>query len=355
MGGRASGCGARTRSSWRIRTSRSWADRARHDRRHRDVQPSRRHAAPEGQGQALARRAHAPAVQPRRGVRAGRPGRVRGQGGPHHRRPDVPRRRAGRGARQAGRRSSIELDGVHTIHLGDIGHLLSEEKLADIGSVDIACVPLGGVAVAEPGRRARRPARSEDRRPDADLRRRGRLRGGAQAVLPRDGRRADHPAEAVGDRDQPPGRDDRPSCSSRAASRPDGAAGCAPPPGRCAWLPWTAGPRDPGPMLSGINSPTEPRGDGPGVSRPSPWQARMSSISMLGGIRGRRDRRSADDLPPPHDPHEVGVVDIWRRRSAPVIERGPDPPSPFRVRIDHGHGPAVEMTRKAGDPPTQAP
>jgi L-ascorbate metabolism protein UlaG (beta-lactamase superfamily) len=40
---------------------------------------------------------------------------------------------------------AIELDGVHTIHLGDIGHLLSEEKLADIGSVDIVCVPLGGV------------------------------------------------------------------------------------------------------------------------------------------------------------------------------------------------------------------
>jgi L-ascorbate metabolism protein UlaG (beta-lactamase superfamily) len=38
----------------------------------------------------------------------------------------------------------VEVDGVHTIHLGDIGHLLSEEKLADIGSVDIACVPLGG-------------------------------------------------------------------------------------------------------------------------------------------------------------------------------------------------------------------
>lgn len=37
-----------------------------------------------------------------------------------------------------------EVDGVHTIHLGDIGHLLSEEKLADIGTVDIACVPLGG-------------------------------------------------------------------------------------------------------------------------------------------------------------------------------------------------------------------
>jgi len=38
----------------------------------------------------------------------------------------------------------IEVDGLHTIHLGEIGHLLSEEKLADIGVVDIACVPLGG-------------------------------------------------------------------------------------------------------------------------------------------------------------------------------------------------------------------
>jgi L-ascorbate metabolism protein UlaG (beta-lactamase superfamily) len=37
-----------------------------------------------------------------------------------------------------------ELDGVHTIHLGDIGHLLTEEKLGDIGTVDIACVPVGG-------------------------------------------------------------------------------------------------------------------------------------------------------------------------------------------------------------------
>jgi len=50
-----------------------------------------------------------------------------------------------RGA-EAGKQVSfvVEVDGVHTIHLGDIGHLLSEEKLADIGSVDIACVPLGG-------------------------------------------------------------------------------------------------------------------------------------------------------------------------------------------------------------------
>ena len=39
----------------------------------------------------------------------------------------------------------VELDGLHTIHLGEIGHLLTEEKLADIGPVDIACVPIGGL------------------------------------------------------------------------------------------------------------------------------------------------------------------------------------------------------------------
>jgi L-ascorbate metabolism protein UlaG (beta-lactamase superfamily) len=37
-----------------------------------------------------------------------------------------------------------ELDGIHTIHLCDIGHQLTEEKLADIGRVDIACIPIGG-------------------------------------------------------------------------------------------------------------------------------------------------------------------------------------------------------------------
>jgi L-ascorbate metabolism protein UlaG (beta-lactamase superfamily) len=42
----------------------------------------------------------------------------------------------------------VELDGLHTIHLGDVGHLLTEEKLGDIGSVDIACVPIGGALSA---------------------------------------------------------------------------------------------------------------------------------------------------------------------------------------------------------------
>lgn len=38
----------------------------------------------------------------------------------------------------------VELDGLHTIHLGDVGTLLTEEALGDIGSIDIACVPVGG-------------------------------------------------------------------------------------------------------------------------------------------------------------------------------------------------------------------
>ncbi len=50
-----------------------------------------------------------------------------------------------RGAKR-GRQTAfvIELDGIHTFHLGDIGHLLTEEKLADISSVDVVCVPIGG-------------------------------------------------------------------------------------------------------------------------------------------------------------------------------------------------------------------
>jgi Beta-lactamase superfamily domain len=38
----------------------------------------------------------------------------------------------------------VELDGVHVIHLGDIGHLLTADKLTDIGPVDVACIGVGG-------------------------------------------------------------------------------------------------------------------------------------------------------------------------------------------------------------------
>jgi L-ascorbate metabolism protein UlaG (beta-lactamase superfamily) len=48
--------------------------------------------------------------------------------------------------RERGRQTAFvsEVDGLHTIHLGDIGHELTEEKLGDIGRIDIACVPIGG-------------------------------------------------------------------------------------------------------------------------------------------------------------------------------------------------------------------
>jgi L-ascorbate metabolism protein UlaG (beta-lactamase superfamily) len=49
-----------------------------------------------------------------------------------------------RGSDGKGTAFVVELDGLHTIHLGDVGQLLSEEALGDIGSVDIACVPVGG-------------------------------------------------------------------------------------------------------------------------------------------------------------------------------------------------------------------
>jgi L-ascorbate metabolism protein UlaG (beta-lactamase superfamily) len=41
-----------------------------------------------------------------------------------------------------------ELDGLHAVHLGDIGHALTEEALGEIGAVDVACLPLGGALSA---------------------------------------------------------------------------------------------------------------------------------------------------------------------------------------------------------------
>lgn len=37
-----------------------------------------------------------------------------------------------------------ELDGLHAAHLGDVGHLLSEEMLGELGTAEIVCVPIGG-------------------------------------------------------------------------------------------------------------------------------------------------------------------------------------------------------------------
>ena len=38
----------------------------------------------------------------------------------------------------------FELDGVHVVHLGDVGHLLTQTQLGEIGTVDVACVAVGG-------------------------------------------------------------------------------------------------------------------------------------------------------------------------------------------------------------------
>lgn len=54
-----------------------------------------------------------------------------------------------RGAERGSNTSFVfELDGLHAIHLGDVGHLLTERMLGDIGSVQIACVPVGGALAA---------------------------------------------------------------------------------------------------------------------------------------------------------------------------------------------------------------
>lgn len=38
----------------------------------------------------------------------------------------------------------VELDGLHVVHLGGVGHALTEEMLGEIGAVQVACVPVGG-------------------------------------------------------------------------------------------------------------------------------------------------------------------------------------------------------------------
>ncbi|MCK4368787.1 MAG: MBL fold metallo-hydrolase [Dehalococcoidales bacterium] len=38
----------------------------------------------------------------------------------------------------------FEVDGIRVCHLGDLGHLLDDKQLAEIGSVDILLIPVGG-------------------------------------------------------------------------------------------------------------------------------------------------------------------------------------------------------------------
>ncbi len=40
---------------------------------------------------------------------------------------------------------NIEMDGVNIVHLGDLGHTLTEEQIDAIGSTDVLLIPVGGV------------------------------------------------------------------------------------------------------------------------------------------------------------------------------------------------------------------
>jgi L-ascorbate metabolism protein UlaG (beta-lactamase superfamily) len=39
----------------------------------------------------------------------------------------------------------MEIDGVNVLHLGDLGHVLSDEQAEEIGNVDVLLLPVGGV------------------------------------------------------------------------------------------------------------------------------------------------------------------------------------------------------------------
>lgn len=49
---------------------------------------------------------------------------------------------------------AVEIDGVHVCHLGDLGHLLTEEQLAELGPIDVLLVPAGGNFTISPAEAA---------------------------------------------------------------------------------------------------------------------------------------------------------------------------------------------------------
>lgn len=46
---------------------------------------------------------------------------------------------------------TITIDGMHLCHLGDLGHKLTQEQIAEIGTTDILFVPVGGVYTIDAG------------------------------------------------------------------------------------------------------------------------------------------------------------------------------------------------------------
>ncbi len=44
----------------------------------------------------------------------------------------------------------FEAEGIRIAHLGDLGHLLSEEQVASLGEIDVLLIPVGGVYTLDP-------------------------------------------------------------------------------------------------------------------------------------------------------------------------------------------------------------
>ena len=49
---------------------------------------------------------------------------------------------------------AVEVDGVHICHLGDLGHLLTDEQLSELGPIDVLLVPAGGTFTISPAEAA---------------------------------------------------------------------------------------------------------------------------------------------------------------------------------------------------------
>jgi L-ascorbate metabolism protein UlaG (beta-lactamase superfamily) len=49
---------------------------------------------------------------------------------------------------------AVEIDGVHICHLGDLGHLLTDEQTSELGPIDVLLVPAGGQTTLTPAEAA---------------------------------------------------------------------------------------------------------------------------------------------------------------------------------------------------------
>lgn len=45
---------------------------------------------------------------------------------------------------------AFSVDGIKICHLGDLGHILSEKELAEIGAIDVLLIPVGGYFTIDP-------------------------------------------------------------------------------------------------------------------------------------------------------------------------------------------------------------